>query len=718
MVKQFNSDSDENTPLEKRSRMSRRWWLIIGGVLAIIVVVTCIVYISSNEPNGLKTISSQVELNKIYDDYYGRSSRPAFNEVIGKLLSLPVYAINELISNIERPFRPTYRCSGLCVMTDGGLGGSGGGYSIDDIAESGSSLSLGDSIKSNSNSSDDYSTTNIQVENVDEADITKTDGEYVYSLSSDRVIITDVRDVSNLSIASEIDVIDGYPIDLMLTDGKLVVIAENSTVNYRSYRSGDRNDTLVAIYNITDHTTPKLVKSFKLHAPYHTSRRIGNKLYVIASGGLRQTGDNVDHYYYEDGKKKDLALNKIHKLEDIKTINQTLMAEIDLTTLSEVNLNSYLIDIDNAYISENNIYLANENRSLKERETPVKLSWWSIFGWKGVWGLADVVKGSNRYSYYDYSFSLNTDIYKFNITDHGLEYIAQTETVGRVINQFSFDEYEGNLRVATKSNDGSRVVIFDRELNEIGASEYLARGEQMYASRFVGPRAYLVTYLVTDPLYVIDVSNPRSPQTLGELKIPGYSTYLHPYDENHLIGIGMDSAETTRRDPSTGRVISTSSRITGMKMALFDVSNVLSPKQISEVKIGDSRTTSAILTNHKALLFSKEKELIAIPVNNYQDEFGITESDNIETLTRLYTNYSKPYISEGYFVYNINLTSGITAKGVITHKPAIDRYYSGSTHLLRGLYIGDNLLTVSEDMIQANALSNLMIINQLNLIKE
>jgi uncharacterized secreted protein with C-terminal beta-propeller domain len=206
---------------------------------------------------------------------------------------------------------------------------------------------------------------------------------------------------------------------------------------------------------------------------------------------------------------------------------------------------------------------------------------------------------------------------------------------------------------------------------------------------------------------------------LGELKIPGYSTYLHPYDETHLIGIGMDSAETTFRDPTTGRVTSTSSRITGMKMALFDVTNVLSPKQISEVKIGDTRTTSAILTNHKALLFSKEKELIAIPVNNYQDDFDIADSDDIETLTRSYTNYSKPYISEGYFVYNINLADGITEKGVIAHSPTSNNYaYRSTTRLLRGLYIGDNLFTVSEDAVQANSLFDLTTINKLNLVKE
>lgn len=108
-----------------------------------------------------------------------------------------------------------------------------------------------------------------------------------------------------------------------------------------------------------------------------------------------------------------------------------------------------------------------------------------------------------------------------------------------------------------------------------------------------------------DPLFVMDLSDETNPKVLGELKIPGYSTYLHPYDENHIIGIGMETKETVRRDYS-GRVISTTAKIVGMKMALFDVSNVNTPIQISSVVIGDSRTTSAILTNPKHYYFQKK----------------------------------------------------------------------------------------------------------------
>ena len=154
-------------------------------------------------------------------------------------------------------------------------------------------------------------------------------------------------------------------------------------------------------------------------------------------------------------------------------------------------------------------------------------------------------------------------------------------------------------------------------------------------------------------------------------------------------------------------------------MALFDVTDVNNPIQISDTIIGDRRTTSAILTNHKALLFSKEKELLAIPVNNYTEDFEIeNSSDEYESIVNSYTNYKKEYVSEGYFVYNINLTDGFTLKGTITHDKTKSKYsYYNTSRLLRGLYIDDNLYTVSEDYIKVNSLDDLQEISQLK-IKE
>lgn len=558
----------------------------------------------------------------------------------------------------------------------------------------------------------EYSTTNIQVENVDEADITKTDGDYIYSLSENKVIITDVRDEAQIKKVAEIEQTDSntFPTELILYQNKLIIISEKLK-STSSYFYNNNNKTIVSIYDISNKEQPKEIKNYQLEQAYYTSRCIDGKLYVIASGSLREENDEIVTYYYENGKQIDPGYGSIKRIKDIDTDCQTILSMQNLNQIEQpVKVNSYLMNVENAYVSENNIYLLEEK--YEGYNNVPKIS--SIFGWKGILGAFP--QEYNR----DEQIGTYTNIYKFNLLEDGsIQYDKKAKEKGQTINQFSIDEYEGNLRIALYDSEGSRIAIFNNEMKKIGETPKLAEGEKMYSSRFLGNKAYLVTYKTVDPLFVVDLSNPRTPQVLGELKIPGYSTYLHPYDENHLIGIGMQTEEKVNRN-SSGRIISTSSVITGMKMALFDVTDVNNPIQISDTIIGDSRTTSAILTNHKALLFSKEKELLAIPVNNYTEDFEVENtSNNYESIVNSYTDYKKDYVSEGYFVYNINLTNGFTLKGTITHEKTESKYayYNNASRLLRGLYIDDNLYTVSEDYIKVNRLNDLQEISQLK-IKE
>lgn len=558
----------------------------------------------------------------------------------------------------------------------------------------------------------EYSTTNIQVENVDEADITKTDGDYIYSLSENKVIITDVRDETQIKKVAEIEQADSntFPSELILYQNKLIIISEKLK-STSSYFYNNNNKTIVSIYDISNKEQPKEIKNYQLEQAYYTSRCIDGKLYVIASGSLREENDEIVTYYYENGKQIDPGYGSIKRIKDIDTDCQTILSMQNLNQIEQpVKVNSYLMNVENAYVSENNIYLLEEK--YEGYNNVPKIS--SIFGWKGILGAFP--QEYNR----DEQIGTYTNIYKFNLLEDGsIQYDKKAKEKGQTINQFSIDEYEENLRIALYDSEGSRIAIFNNEMKKIGETPKLAEGEKMYSSRFLGNKAYLVTYKTVDPLFVVDLSNPRTPQVLGELKIPGYSTYLHPYDENHLIGIGMQTEEKVNRN-SSGRIISTSSVITGMKMALFDVTDVNNPIQISDTIIGDSRTTSAILTNHKALLFSKEKELLAIPVNNYTEDFEVENtSNNYESIVNSYTDYKKDYVSEGYFVYNINLTNGFTLKGTITHEKTESKYayYNNASRLLRGLYIDDNLYTVSEDYIKVNRLNDLQEISQLK-IKE
>ena len=674
--------------------------IVIAIILIFILILSILGYKAMVIDNGkmeIVEISSKEELEAIYDKDVNEISIPS------KLLTLPFSILYESSRSFTSSMGDVViNSSG--ITPDSYTGSSG----IDPGSYTGSATT--ESITS-TQSTKEYSTTNIQVENVDEADITKTDGDYIYSLSEDKVIITDVKDETEIKIAAEIEPKDSntIPSDLILYNDKLIVISEKTKSRSSSYYYyNNRNSTVVTVYDISDREQPKKIKDYQLEQPYYTSRCIDGRLYVISSGYLKEENDEIVTYYYEDGKQIDPGYKNIKRIKDIDTTDQTILSMLDLNNINEsVKVNSYLMNVENAYVSENNIYLLEEKYGGSYSNPKVS----SIFGLKGILGAFEY-EDSNDYGTYTY-------IYKFNLLDDGsIQYDKKAREKGQTINQFSIDEYEGNLRVALYNSKGSRIVIFNDEMKKIGETEKLAEGEKMYSSRFLGDRAYLVTYKTIDPLFVIDLSNPENPQVLGELKIPGYSTYLHPYDENHLIGIGMQTEEKVNRD-SSGRVRSTTATITGMKMALFDVTDVNNPIQISDTIIGDRRTTSAILTNHKALLFSKEKELLAIPVNNYTEDFEIeNSSDEYESIVNSYTNYKKEYVSEGYFVYNINLTDGFTLKGTITHDKTKSKYsYYNASRLLRGLYIDDNLYTVSEDYIKVNSLDDLQEISQLK-IKE
>ena len=639
-------------------------------ILLIAIIIAVITIVCNKDDTELKTVKSKQELLKIYE-----GDNSDLQRLLARIFCMP--------------FSMFYHNYDVIGKAD-----NAGSIGIDSASSTESS--------SSSSNTKDYSTTNIQVENVDEADIVKTDGDYIYSISEDNVIITDVKDPKQPKVVATIQSEDDdIPEDIILYKDKLVVISAKGNQTQRYYYN-NRMNTVVKIYNITSREKPVLTKSYEMYEPYYTSRCIDNVLYVISSGNLRKEDDEIVVGYNEDNMEKELSVDKIKYLKDVKTTKQTLISTVDLNNeTADIKLDSYLMNISNAYVSENAIYLLNQRYS-NDTKMPISL----LFGLKGVFGLEDYYEMYAESGYY-------TEIYKFDIKEN-VEYKAKTKVKGKTINQYSLDEKDNHLRIALYDNDGSRVAIFDEDLKQIGISDNVAKGEKMYSSRFIGDKVYFVTYKTIDPLFVMDLSNETKPKVLGKLKIPGYSTYLHPYDENHMIGIGMETKEIINRN-SNGKVISTTAKVVGMKMALFDVSNVNSPVQISSVVIGDSRITSAILTNPKALLFSKEKSLIAIPVNNYSQDFEVTSSNNYETMINNYTKYSKPYNAEGYFVYNINVQDGFKLKGVITHEKTNATYYYSNSKLLRGLYIDNNLYTVSETMIKVNELDSLKAVGELKL---
>lgn len=572
-------------------------------------------------------------------------------------------------------------------------------------SEGNSSSVSGSSSTPKNDSNLDYSTTNVQVQNVDEADVIKTDGEYTYSLSDMKIIITDVRDPQNPNIVARLETTasGSVPEDMMLLQNRLVVMCKDTT------KSSYSANTEVNIYDVTDKEHIYVVNSFSIPQKYYSSRIVNGHLYVLASGYLRDGKDNnIDHSYVENYVTKEISLKDMYYFNQASSsYYETVIAEYNmLDDDSQVNVEAYITPTDNIYVSENAIYLIDETYGNPNSSMFVK-GILSIFGPKGLFGIVDFM---------DEDYDTNTIIRKIAIKDDGsTKYVGTKILEGETINQFSFDEKDSNLRVALQDEDGTRIIVLNNKLKEIGRSEAVSKDEDLRSSRFIGDKAYLVTYRTTDPLFVFDLSDPKNPQVKGALKIPGYSTYLHPYDENHIIGIGIDTEEIINRN-TDGSVRSTSAIIKGMKIALFDVSNVKNPIQISEAKIGDSSVKSAILTNHKALLFSKEKNLLAIPIQNYNprdDEIQIDSDDSKKIEDKYNSYYGSDYLSEGYLVYNINLETGITEKGVITHNKTMGK--SEMSQQLRGMYIKNHLITISQYHLKINDLDTLEEVSNLEI---
>ena len=218
----------------------------------------------------------------------------------------------------------------------------------------------------------------------------------------------------------------------------------------------------------------------------------------------------------------------------------------------------------------------------------------------------------------------------------------------------------------------------------------------------MGDRGYLVTFKKIDPLFVLDLSDPEEPQVLGELEITGYSDYLHPYDETHIIGIGKETVAAEEGSFAWYQ---------GIKISLFDVTDVAAPKEIAKYEIGDRGTDSPILSDHKAFLFDKDKNLLVIPVT-------VAEIDPSRYPGGVPPNaYGEP-VWDGAYVFHISLEQGLVFRGKITHSNggaelSIWRYYGSSHSIKRSLYIDNVLYTVSDFKIKMNSLTDLGEINEL-----
>ncbi len=280
-----------------------------------------------------------------------------------------------------------------------------------------------------------------------------------------------------------------------------------------------------------------------------------------------------------------------------------------------------------------------------------------------------------------------TIIHKISVSNGKIEYKMKGEVPGYVLNQFSMDEYKEHFRIATTTGrwrDAStnNVYVLDEGLRIVGKVEDLAPGERIYSARFIGDKGFMVTFRQVDPLFVIDLTEPTSPRVLGYLKIPGVSDYLHPYDESHIIGVGRDATEE--------------GVMKGLKLSLFDISDVSNPKEISKYIIGERGTDSYALRDHKAFLFSRSKKLLVIPVR-------LAEGGRWNAW-------------QGAYAFSLDLDNGFVLKGRVTHSNKTEWYYS--SQIKRSLYIDNILYTISGRKIMMHDLDNLEAVNSIELPEE
>jgi len=297
-----------------------------------------------------------------------------------------------------------------------------------------------------------------------------------------------------------------------------------------------------------------------------------------------------------------------------------------------------------------------------------------------------------------------TAIFKFDLGDD-VNLLAQGTVDGHPLNQFSFDEHAEHLRVATTLNawggnnevSTNNVYVLNKAMRQVGDIEDIAPGERIFSTRFMGNRLYMVTFRQVDPLFVIDMAEPSNPTILGKLKIPGFSNYLHPYDKDHILGFGKEA------DSETGRA-------EGMKVALFDVSDVKNPKEKYSLTLGDRGTDSPLLWDHKALLFERDRNLLAFPITVYNGENLENEWD-----------WGAP-VFQGAYVFNISPEIGFQLKGSISHYDeedqlkAGDRWYpSGEKSIDRIIRINSDLFTMSNTEIHKHAEGNLEYLNEVKI---
>lgn len=485
-----------------------------------------------------------------------------------------------------------------------------------------------------------YADTYKQVDSVDEADIIKTDGKYIYYFDRAVNIIGIYKADKSATMISAIDDFeDGndtdtqyFSLDMFLYGNSLIVTCEEA-----HYEDGDYENYVGAyVYDVSNPKKPKLKKTYCQSGCYVSSRMIGERLYLVSNKYVYPRCKNIKEYIpygmSENGVLEPLSAKDICCINNSKEPNYIVVSAIDVENESKQTETKAILGAgEQIYCNEKNMYIAGISYDYSEKYNEIE----------------DVA-----------FYNSTTQLVKISL-ENGIEFTAEGKVNGNLNDQFSMDEKDGYLRVATTSNDKNgneinNLYVLDSDLKKVGEVTGFAKDESIRAVKFLGDTAYVITYEQTDPLFVIDLSDPKNPEIKGSVKISGFSTMLVPVDENTILGIGYSDEEG-----KYGIVTN------GLKLALFDISNPEKPKVLdSKEFIGYE---SQVQYNHKALVINKEQGYYALPYfynasKNSANKIGIMTFEIVDGKIEMTENFSKndnyyyeprcTYVSDTLYLFN------------------------------------------------------------------
>jgi hypothetical protein len=588
------------------------------------------------------------------------------------------------------------------------------------------------------------STTNVQVAGVDEADLIETDGEYLYILSGNELVIVQAGVGEDLQELSRIR-IGGQPVGMYLDGDRLAIVSSNADYNYSNsmvFRLADdyRNfnyaepTTTVTVLDVGDRSAPQLVQKSEMDGRLVASRVVDGGLRLVLSNELKLPQPIAKPLVGAatvpaPSKAPTLGIKPIESslilatdaitlinfwnptpvVESVYETLEEYVARVKDEILSSATPSVRVLGLDGEVISESSLVAATDiyrpesaqDRSLTtvatfdlSSNTAGPADTKSVFtrGTANVYATSESLYLFSQHWDYSVINGVTTAIHKFDFDaeNHEISLSARGSVEGSLLNQFAADEHEGYLRVVTGSAswDGGQSVFvlkqMSRRLEVVGKIDGIAPTEDIYSVRFMGDRAFLVTFRKVDPLFALDLSDPTDPKILGELKIPGYSDYLQPIDENHLLAIGRGADEA-------------SGLFQELQVSIFNIADMENPELAHRYSFEGGRAITTPATgdrwqrgdgDHHAVSYFAEAGVFALPIANSDGDWwwdGVDpESSGLESG------------EGGLQVFQIDVTTGFTPIGLIKHE----------TEIQRSLRIGEHLYAISSGRVSVHELTD------------